>query len=127
VAGREYPPVEFTIEASRVEAFAGALGTDMSAGVPPTFAAVYALGATAPQLFGDETAAVDVANLLHADQEFAWERHPHVGETVTAQGRVVADVERRGVRLITFETDVTAAGEAVCRSRAVFVIRGAGA
>jgi hypothetical protein len=28
------------------------------------------------------------------------------------------------MRFITFETDVTAAGEPVCRSRALFVIRG---
>lgn len=109
-----------------MEAFACALGVDARAGVPPTYAAVYALGTTAPQLFGDEEAAVDFANLLHAEQEFEWQRHPVVGETVMARGRVTSDVERRGVRLITFETDVSSAGEPVCRSRAVFVIRAAG-
>ena len=91
--------------------------------MPPTYAAVYALWATAPQLFHDPEAAVDFANLLHAEQEFEWERHPEVGETVTSQGRVAADVERRGMRFITFETDVTAGGAPVCRSRALFVIR----
>lgn len=107
-------------------AFARALGEDAAEGVPPTYAAVYALWATAPQLFEDPEAAVDLANLLHAEQAFEWQRHPQVGETVTSQGRVAADVERRGMRFITFETDVTAAGEPVCRSRALFVIRGAG-
>ena len=63
-------------------------------------------------------------NWPYSAQEFEWERHPEVGETVTSQGRVAADVERRGMRFITFETDVTAGGTPVCRSRALFVIRG---
>jgi N-terminal half of MaoC dehydratase len=121
---RTYPPVRFEIEPERAAAFARAIGADPAAGVPPTFAAVYSLGATAPQLFGDEDAAVDFARLLHAEQEFAWARHPEPGETVTSRGRVVSDINRRGMRLLTFETDTTdEAGAAVCRSRALFVIR----
>lgn len=124
VAGRTYPPVDFEIEAERVAAFARSIGADEAGGVPPTFAAVYSLGATAPQLFGDEEAAVDFAKLLHADQEFAWERHPRVGETVTSRGRVVSDTSRRGMRFLTFETDTAGAdGAPLCRSRALFVIR----
>ena len=107
-------------------AFARSLGVDPAEGVPPTYAAVYALGTTASQLFDDEDAAVDFANLLHAEQEFVWDRHPEVGETVTSRGRVAADVERRGMRFITFETDVTAGAEPVCRSRALLVIRATG-
>jgi hypothetical protein len=116
--------VRFEIEPGRAAAFARAIGADPKAGVPPTFAAVYSLGATAPQLFGDADAAVDFARLLHAEQEFAWERHPRVGETVTSSGRVVSDISRRGMRFVTFETDTTdEAGAPVCRSRALFVIR----
>ncbi len=108
-------------------AFARSLGQEPGAGVSPTFAAVYALGATAPQLFADEAAAVDFPNLLHAEQEFRWWRHPEVGETLTARGRVTADLRRRGTRFLTFETAVSdAGGEPVCRSTALFVIRGAG-
>jgi hypothetical protein len=109
-----------------VAAFARAVGADPAAGVPPTYAAVYALGATAGQLFADAEAAVELASVLHAEQEFEWDRHPEVGETVTSRGRVTADVTRRGMRLITFETDVTVAGEPLCRSRARFVVQGAG-
>jgi hypothetical protein len=95
--------------------------------VPPTYAAVYALGTTAPHLFADEEAAIDFANLLHAEQEFEWERQPQVGETVTARGRVSSDSERRGVRLIRFETEVSDADAApICRSNALFVVRSAG-
>ncbi len=124
VAGRTYPPVTFEIEHERVDAFARAIGADSADGVPPTYAAVYSLGATAPQLFGDDEAAVDFTKLLHADQEFAWERHPRVGETVTSRGRVVSDTSRRGMRFLTFETETAdSSGAAVCRSRALFVIR----
>jgi hypothetical protein len=124
VIGRVYPPVTFVIEPARVAEFARTVDADPSDGVPPAFAAVYSLGATAPQLFADPDAAVDFARLLHAEQEFSWDRHPKVGEEVVSQGRVVSDVNRRGIRLLTFETSTTgAAGEPVCRSRALFVIR----
>jgi hypothetical protein len=124
VAGRTYPPVTFRIEPERAAAFARAIGADPAAGVPPTFAAVYSLGTTAPQLFGDAEAAVDFARLLHAEQEFTWARHPRPGETVTSRGRVASDVNRRGMRFVTFETETTdAAGDPLCHSKALFVIR----
>lgn len=124
VAGRTYPAVRFEIEPDAVAAFATAIGADAADGVPPTFAAVYSLGVTAPQLFGDDDAAVDFAKLLHAEQEFAWQRHPRVGETVVSQGRVASDMSRRGMRFVSFETDTTdAKGAPLCTSRALFVIR----
>jgi hypothetical protein len=124
VAGRTYPAVKFDIEQERVTAFARAIGADAADGVPPTFAAVYCLGMTAPQLFGDEEAAVDFARLLHAEQEFEWHRHPRVGETVMSRGRVASDMSRRGMRFVTLESETTdSAGAPVCVSRTLFVIR----
>jgi len=124
VAGRTYPPVSFEIEPERAAAFARAIGADPDAGVPPTFAAVYSLGVTAPQLFGDPDAAVDFARLLHAEQEFTWTRQPRPGESVSSRGHVASDVSRRGMRFVSFETDTTdSGGEPICKSRALFVIR----
>lgn len=124
VAGRTYPAVQFEIEPDRVAAFARAIGADPADGVPPTFAAVYSLGVTAPQLFGDYEAAVDFARLLHAEQEFEWHRHPRAGETVTSRGRVASDMSRRGMRFLSFESETTdAKGAPVCTSRTLFVIR----
>ena len=124
VAGRTYPPVSFEIGAERAAEFARAIGADPAAGVPPTFAAVYSLGVTAPQLFGDADAAVDFSKLLHAEQEFTWARHPRPGETVTSRGHVVSDVSRRGMRFVTFETETSdRAGEPVRTPKALFVIR----
>ncbi|HEY8642231.1 MAG TPA: MaoC family dehydratase N-terminal domain-containing protein [Candidatus Dormibacteraeota bacterium] len=124
VTGREYPPVEFAIEPEHVAAFAHAIDADPEAGVPPTYAAVYALFTTARQLFGDAEAAVDFGRLVHAEQEFKWDRHPEPGETITARGKVAADIERRGARFITFETTCTAADDSpLASSRALFVVR----
>jgi N-terminal half of MaoC dehydratase len=124
VAGRTYPAVPFEIDPERVTAFARAVGADPADGVPPTFAAVYSLGVTAPQLFGDADAAIDFAKLLHAEQEFEWSRHPEPGEKVSSQGRIASDISRRGMRFVSFETETKGAGgDEVCRSRALFVIR----
>ncbi len=100
VEGKTYAPVTSVIEPDGVAAFARAIGADAADGVPPTFAAVYSLGATAPQLFGDAEAAVDFAHLLHADQEFEWERHPAIGQTVVSQGRVISDISPRALFVI---------------------------
>jgi MaoC dehydratase-like protein len=124
VAGKTYPAVRFEIDGDRVAAFARAIDADPADGVPPTFAAVYCLGVTAPHLFMDEEAAVDFARLLHAEQEFEWRRHPRVGETVTSSGRVASDTSRRGMRFVSFESDTTdGSGALLCRSRALFVVR----
>lgn len=124
VAGRVYPAVQFDIEPDRVAEFARAIGADPKQGVPPTFAAVYSLGATAPGLFMDEEAAVDFSRLLHAEQEFEWWRQPRIGETVTSRGRVASDTSRRGMRFVSFETETTDVdGAPIAKSRALFVIR----
>jgi hypothetical protein len=124
VAGKTYPAVQMQIDSERAAEFARAIGADPADGVPPTFAAVYSLGLTAPQLFGDEDAAVDFARLLHAEQEFDWKRQARAGETITSVGRVGSDTSRRGMRFVSFETDTTDAdGAPLCRSRALFVIR----
>jgi hypothetical protein len=124
VTSREYGPTEFTLEPEHVAAFARALGAKPEAGVPPTYAAVYALGTTAPQLFADPDAKVDFAHLVHAEQEFEWDRHPEVGETISAMGRVTSDTARRGMRFISFESECKdAEGMPICRSKALFIIR----
>jgi hypothetical protein len=124
LAGKTYPAVSFEIDQERAADFARVIGADPAGGVPPTFAAVYSLGATAPQLFGDLDAAIDFSKLLHAEQEFAWTRHPKPGETVISQGRIASDLSRRGMRFVSFETETKGTnGEDICKSRALFVIR----
>ena len=124
VAGKRYPAIEMRLDPDHVRAFAEAIGADPAAGVPPTYAAVYALFATAAQLFGDDEADVDFSHLLHSEQEFRWEHHPEPGDRVTATGSVQADFDRRGMRFVTFVSEVVGEdGGAVCSSTMVDVIR----
>ena len=45
-------------------------------------------------------------------------------ETIVSRARVASDTNRRGMRLVWFETETTdQKGSPVCRSRALFVIR----
>lgn len=104
-------------------AFARAIGADPAAGVPPTYAAVYALFSTFPALAADPEAAVDFSRLLHSEQEFRWERHPEVGDVVEARGMVAQDVDRRGLRLVGFDSTCTADGTTFCISIMGSVIR----
>ncbi len=126
IEGKRYDPVTTEIDADHVAAFAWAIGADPADGVPPTYAAVYCLGATAPQLFGDDEAAIDFGHLLHAEQEFTWNRHPGVGDRVTSQATVTSDQNRRGIRFVTLEADSKGEdGAQICHSRALFVVRSA--
>ncbi len=122
--GRTYDPVKVVIDAESVAAFATAVGADPRLGVPPTYAAVYALATTVPQLFSDQLAALNLARLVHGEQEFEWIRHPKVGEEITAQAKVVGDSERGSMRFVTLETVCTDQdGLAICRSRMLSIIR----
>ena len=124
VVGREYEPITFDTEADRVAAFARAVGADPAAGVPPTYAFVGAFQ-TGMQMALDEDAAVNLARLVHGEQEFSWERHPEVGEALTAKGRIASDEDRRGLRFLTLETEIgDSEGKPVVHSRILNVIRG---
>src|SRR5437870_13575268 len=94
VAGRTYPAVRFEIEAKRVADFARAIGADPSDGAPPTLTTLYSSGVTAPQLFGDDEAAVDFTRLLHVDQQLQRSRQTRDGETVISHARAAADSRR---------------------------------
>ena len=57
--------------------------------------------------------------------DYEWTQHPEVGDELTSQARVASDISRRGMRFVTFETETTTKkGDPVCKSRALFVIRG---
>ena len=123
VVGKQYEPVEFDADEAAVRAFAEAVGADPDAGVPPTFAFIGTFQTGAQMIF-DEEAKVNLAMLVHGEQEFSWERHPEVGEKLTAQGRVGADEDRRGLRFLTLETEIKdASGKPIVSSRMLDVIR----
>jgi MaoC dehydratase-like protein len=124
VVGKEYEPIAFETDEARVRAFAEAVGADPDAGVPPTYAFIGTFETGAQMIF-DEDAKVNLAMLVHGEQEFTWERHPEVGEKLTAQGRIVSDDDRRGLRFLTLETEMKdSGGKPVVSSRMLDIIRG---
>ncbi|GAC1576079.1 MAG: hypothetical protein NVS3B24_05440 [Candidatus Dormibacteria bacterium] len=123
--------MQVTIDAASVFAYTQAIGdtnpaypqgpTDAKGKLaPPGYAAVYALGAGSLSLL---SAGIDPARLIHAGQEFSWQRALRVGETVTARGRI-ADVSRkRSLEFVSAEVTVTdAAGVEVCRSLGTILV-----
>ena len=124
VVGKRYEPVEFETDEARVRAFAEAVGADPDAGVPPTYAFIGTFETGAQMIF-DEDAKVNLAMLVHGEQEFTWERHPEVGEKLTAQGRIASDDDRRGLRFLSLETEIKdREGKPVVTSRMLDIIRG---
>jgi acyl dehydratase len=87
---------------------------------PPTFAAVYALGAGSGRL---GRMGVSPSRLIHAGQEFTWKRALRVGETVTAQGSVIDVYQKRSLQFVVAEAIVVdEGGEEVGRSRATVLV-----
>jgi hypothetical protein len=120
---KTYPPVSRVVDARSVAEFARSLDADEEV-VPPTYAAVYAVGDTIGSALADEDLGIDFARMLHGEQEFRWSSHPRLGETLTATASVVADETNGRLRLITLSTDVVGAGgRDICRSRTVLVVR----
>lgn len=118
-----YAPVPFATERQRVAAFARAVGADPEAGVPPTYAFV-GVFASAINVVLDPALQVNVGMLVHGEQEFTWERHPEVGEDLTAETAIGGDEQRRGLRFLRLETEVKdAEGRPAVRSRMLNVIR----
>lgn len=120
---KTYPTVSTVAAPDRVAGFAASLGSPEK-GVPPTYAAVYAVGDSIGAALADTDLGIDFARMLHGEQEFAWSRHPQVGERLTASASVVSDEIRGALRMVTLSTVVTGAdGAHVCTSRTVLVVR----
>jgi hypothetical protein len=119
-----YPSVETSIDADAVASFVEAVKADPADGVPPTFATVYAIQHGVNQVLGDLSANVDVARMLHGEQDLVWKRPPLVEEVLTTQSRIVDDEMRGPLRRITIESvALDSAGDEVCVARTLLVVR----
>jgi hypothetical protein len=124
-------PVEITVDAASVHAYARAIGDtnpayprspDDADGkvAPPAYAAVYALGAGSLSLL---SAGIEPSRLIHAGQEFSWERPVRVGERLTARGRISEVTRKRSLQFVSAEVLVSdEAGAPVCRSLATILV-----
>jgi hypothetical protein len=121
---RQYPAVSNVVGAEHSARFATVLDADPTQGIPPTFAATYALADIIPMMLADTTLDIDVARMLHGEQSFVWTNHPNVGEVLTTTGQVTSDETRGGRRFVTLRTEVVGRdARPICVATTVMVVR----
>ncbi|MBE3590609.1 MAG: MaoC family dehydratase N-terminal domain-containing protein [Firmicutes bacterium] len=141
IVGRRSAPIEHTLTAAEIRAYADAVGDpnplyrdadaarragypDIAA--PPTAAAIFMMKPVLA-LLTDPELAVDLGRLVHGDQAYEFARPVVAGERLTVAGEVVEAYARAGHQFIVIATEARdGAGEAVVRGRATFVVRGGG-
>ena len=118
------------IEADRVRAFAGAIAGDDAVAepdaVPPTFAAVYCLFPTLGRILGDPEVGIDLAGLIHGEQQFSFHAPLRPGDVVDSQARIAGVQGRRGMTFVDVELEATRGDRPVCTGRALLIVRGTG-
>jgi hypothetical protein len=130
--GRRYEAPGQVVEPEKAAAFAAAIaGPDpvfREGTVPPTFAAVYCLFPTLGLLFGDAEVGINLAGLVHGEQEFRWPHPVHPGDIIDASAEIASVEEKRGMTFVGVEIAArNQTGEAVCEGRSLMIIRGGGA
>lgn len=126
LAGKTYPPVVFPVDAERVDAFAAAVGHP-GEGVPPTFVTAPELASGLTYALEDPELGLELARVLHGEQEYEWRREIFVGETLTAETSIEDIRSKRGLGFITLRTDLRdETGEIVVVGRSTLILRGTG-
>lgn len=124
LVGKVYPPVRIEVDAERVRAFAGAV-SHPGGGVPPTFATVPEIVAGLGNVVRDPDLGVDIARVLHGDQEYRWERPIRVGDTLVAHATIDSIRGKGETEFLAIRTDIRdGSGELVVRARSTLIVRG---
>ena len=122
--GKTYPSVAFVVDEGRVTAFAGAVGF-AGRGVPPTFATAPEVAAGLSNVIADPELGLDLANVLHGEQEYAWARPLRVGEIIQAEATIESIRGRGSMRFLTLLTLLRDGdGETVVTARSTLIVRG---
>lgn len=127
--GRRYEARGQTVDAASTAAFAEAIaGADPVFGegeIPPTMSAVYCLYPTLGQLFGDPDVGINLAGLVHGEQEFRWPNPVRLGDVVDATATISSVEEKRGMTFVGIDIEaVTQGGLTVCTGHSLMIIRG---
>lgn len=126
--GRTYGPATLEVPAEEARTFAEATDDPHDHDgdrVPPMFAVVYAREVVADLLF-DEDLGLDLARLVHGEQDLTFHAPVRVGDTVRTEGELVR-YEKQGANLVVaLETRSTVEDRPVSEGLWTFVIRGAG-
>jgi acyl dehydratase len=91
---------------------------------PPTFAVVIQERSLTTVL-ADKEAAIDFSRVVHGDQRFIHERPIVAGDDLTSELKVASVKTLAGNSMVTFETQIFDAGNAlVCTAISTLVVRG---
>jgi acyl dehydratase len=137
--GRRYSAAPMTLDPERIRQFARAVGeTDAIyfddaaargrgyAGqvAPPMFASVYTLAPVMAQVIRDEELGLELPRAIHGEQEFTFHRLALAGESLSAEGELIQDEVRSGLRFVTVRSvSRDARGEPVAESVGTLVVR----
>lgn len=125
--GRRYQAAPEVLDRHRHAAYAHAVGAGngLEFSRPlACFAAVYLLWPVVPQLFQDREVGLDVAHLLHGEQEFSFGRPLAFDEAITPVGVISRVDRRRGMVFLEFRCEGRdQAGQVVANSRSLFVVK----
>lgn len=125
LVGKAYPSVRIEVDPERVRAFAGAVAHP-GEGVPPTFATVPEIVAGLGNVVRDPELGVDLARVLHGDQEYRWVRPIRMGETLVALATIDSIRGRGETEFLGIRTEVRdGEGELVVHARSTLIVRGA--
>lgn len=127
LVGRSFgPTTPYDVTEERVAAFAAATGTPYAAGdaTPVTFPIVVAFEAMTA-LMSDGTVGIELHNVVHGEQRFAYDKPLYAGTRIAATLTVESVRTIAGNDIIGTTSTVTDAdGSLVCTAKATLVHRG---
>lgn len=121
--GKTYPPVRFTVEEARVHAFAEAIGYG-GPGIPPTFVTVPEIEAGLRNVVTDPDLSVDLARVLHGEQDYEWYRPIVIGESLVAAASIESIRHKGAMGFLVLRTELhDAGGQLVAVGRSTLIVR----
>ena len=123
LVGKAYPPVPFSVSPERVGAFAAAVGERDSV-VPPTIASIPEV-VSLSYAIGDRDLGLDYSRVVHADQEYEWDRPLRMGDELIVITTIASIRAKGGHEWLVLESDVRdGGGERVVLARSTLIVRG---
>lgn len=128
--GRRYRAEGQVVDGDRAREFAAAIGGPDGVAepeaIPPTFAAVYCMAPAMAQVFTDPELGINLAGLIHGEQQFRWPEPVRAGDVVDVTAEIASVEEKRGMQFVGIDVSATrqSDGATVCEGRGLMIIRG---
>jgi acyl dehydratase len=136
--GKEYGPVQLTIDADRIADYADATGDPLPfyRGADPIAPPVFAIVPVWPvikEALADDELGLDVGRIVHGEQRMTFHRLIRAGDVLTSSGTLTSITERgeNEIFVLSFETrdgagSLVTSQDVVCVSRGTAPAKGAG-